>query len=155
VEGDTAGAYHVDRGLVGHFTVAGNPVPEPDPTERYRLRARSAINGPRRLTAGHHVLHLDFGTGDKGFATLFRLEGSTSLPAVVGRLADAFRQEHWAAGTGMSMASYLVASLYPPQGTSLDVGVDLVPGTYVLAEVAYDNDGLPIVGVEHLQIQVG
>ena len=156
VEGDTTGAYHVDKGLVGHLTVAGAAAPALKPTATYQIAAGQAITGPSGLKAGHNVFELQFG-GDaiNVFPTLFRIRPGQTVEGAVKLLADTFSADKWPVGVGRKLASSTLASAYGPLGgQSLGMGFDLDPGTYVLAATTYDNNGAPVLNASRITLTV-
>jgi hypothetical protein len=156
VEGDASGKYHANIGVVGHLTVAGEPIESPVATETYHASAGAPLDGPTTLKSGHHEMNLVFDGTATGFPTVFVLQNSDDVASAVGQLANAFSQEHWPSGTGLAMANYLVTSTFGPMtgGNELTIGLDLEPGRYALVDLGYDNDGNPVVGPEQIELTV-
>jgi hypothetical protein len=156
VEGDTSGAYHTDRGLIGHFTVSGAPPVVVTPTESYVIDPALAIAGPTDLTSGHHILALQF-VGDpmSVFPTVIRVDAAHTADSAVQELADVFGADVWPVGSGEQLSHSTIASMYGPLGgTVLDIGLDLEPGTYVLAGLGYDPSGAPVLGASQITLTV-
>jgi hypothetical protein len=155
VEGDTEGRFHTDEGLVGQFTVAGDPAEPLQPTDTYTITRDSPISGAPTLDAGHHVLRVERSGHDFGFPTLFRLRAGMTLTDAITALNGIFDYEVWPIGSGRDMAEYLVASAYPPlDGDHVDIGVDLDPGAYVLVALGYDSDGFAFAGPEFIELTI-
>jgi hypothetical protein len=156
VEGDTTGKYHANIGVVGHLTVAGAPVESPTATETYHVVTGAPLKGSAVLSSGHHELHIVFDGTATGFPTVFALHDADNVASATKRLAQVFAQESRPTGTGVDMAKYLVTSTFGPMtgGNELTIGLDLQPGRYALVNLAYDNDGNPVVGPEQIEFTV-
>jgi hypothetical protein len=154
VEGDTDGRTHADAGMVGHFTVAGDQA-EPAATDAtFAFEAGQPVTGPTELTKGTRNLHLTMTGDDLVYPTLLRLEGDRTVEQSIDELNQAFGQESWAVGTGKTAATFFVVSAFPPVGDTMDLGVDLEPGTYVLLGLTYDDDGAAVVGPERITLTI-
>jgi hypothetical protein len=154
-EGD--GTPHAFNGMAATFTVRGAPVDQPPADVEFTVTSGKPIEGPTELDSGRHT----FGFTPDGDAaelsiTIWKIDPSQTLAEVrshVNELADA---EVPARGTGHEIAEHLVAAVYPPgESGRLVLGVDLEPGSYVVAAVDLDDDADFDGTIEQTSITVG
>lgn len=154
-EGD--GTPHVFNGMAATLTVEGDEVAPPDPDAEYAASPDQAIKGPTQLDAGHRVLRITASGEAKDLeVSLWRVDNDQTLAEVRNRVNELATADVPDVGSGREAAEHLIGVVNPFGDSSrLLLGVDLDPGTYILAAINTEDDGEPQGGTaEQIRIVV-
>jgi len=146
---------HFVRGMTGQFKVSAEKAPAPDADATYEVSKGKAIDGPAKLSAGHHVLavHRD-AAGDVLEPGLFKLDDGSTIEDFAAKI-KVFDEGPLPKGAAATLPGDIIIGAFDFGDTeTVYFGVDLVPGTYVLTSDDSDVEGKPDIPVEKIQITV-
>jgi uncharacterized cupredoxin-like copper-binding protein len=159
VEG--VGEPHFARGMVGALNIGAGTPTRPTTDADYQVAPGKAITGPTELKAGHHVFHVSAAAGSEGLEpALAKLPDGKTFDEVFTEtnttVDAAFSAETGPPkGLGKQVAETLYWALHDFKDvTELSVGVDLEPGTYVLAAPDTDLETQPASQTNYITIKV-
>ena len=153
VEGEDTG--HFVKGMVGSLTVTDEKADAPDADATYTAAPGKAIEGPDELEAGYQVLEIHRSDDGEGLEPgLIKLDDGTSVEEFATAMSS-FDDGPLPKGAADKLPGKLV-TLFHDFGpdSSVFLGVDLEPGTYVLVAQDSDVEGAPDVPVERIEIKV-
>lgn len=154
-EGD--GTPHVFNGMAATLDVEGNQVALADGDVSYAVSPGETIDGPTQLDAGHHTLEITASGEAKALEmSLWRVDDDQTLSDVRDRVNELANADVPAVGSGREAAQHLVGVVNPfGDSGRLLLGVDLEPGTYILAAISTEDEGEPEGGTtEQIRVTV-
>jgi hypothetical protein len=146
---------HFVKGMVGSLSVTDEKAEAPKADATYTAAPGKAIEGPDELEAGHQVLELHRSDDGDGLEPgLIKLDDGTTVEEFASAMA-AFDDGPLPKGAAGKIPGELV-TLFHDFGpdSSVFLGVDLEPGTYVLVAQDSDLEDVPDVPVERIEIKV-
>lgn len=146
---------HFLRGMTGEIEVSDEKAPTPEADATYEVSKGKAVEGPSELKAGHHILAIHRDAGGDGLEPgILKLDDGTTLEDFAEAI-KVFDEGPLQKGAGTSLpGTILIGEFDFGETETVYFGVDLEPGTYIIASDDSDEEDKPDVPVEHIEITV-
>lgn len=146
---------HFQKGMVGELKVTDEKADPPTADAVYTAAPGKAITGPATLKAGHHVLEVKHdGNGSQLEPGIFRLNDGTTVEQFAEAI-KVFDEGPLPKDAAAKLPGDMVIAAHDfASDTAVYFGVDLEPGTYVIAAQDSDVENAPALPVERIEIKV-
>jgi hypothetical protein len=140
--------------MIDTLTIVAGEAESPQAGATYTAAAGKPIEGPAQLNAGEHVLALEVPAGSDDLEPILVKPDEGSTFADMDAAFDAF-EESFPEDAAHTVPGELIVGLFDlGKVRKLYLGVDLEPGTYLLAVTVTDTDDAPPEPVEKILITV-